>query len=83
MRHVGCVGWCYIHFNGCTIMTSNVPNIEKGGKYNMSQACEALGVCRATLNKYVEMKHLPCRHSEGNGRKIFKGEDLLRFWWTH
>lgn len=61
-------------------MTPTPPEIHPDGRYNATQACRALGVCRNTLRKYVIDGRIRQRLSRRSTRPYYLGRDLMRLW---
>lgn len=61
-------------------MTSEEPKVSKSGRYSVGKTCEALGICRNTLIKYVKRGDIVPMPIGESGRMRFEGVSILRFW---
>lgn len=63
------------------MLTPEVPNVARSGRYNTTRAAAALGIHRNTLRQIPEEK-LP-RHHFADGRNCFLGKDILKYWYKN
>ena len=61
-------------------MTTTQPDVCPNGRYELLAASQALGVHRSTLLRYTHMGLIKCSISTGNGRHIWRGSEIIRFW---
>ena len=59
-------------------MTVTRPTVAPRGRYNITKACEALGVCYNTFRKYADMGYI--RVELGRCGKYVWGDEIIRFW---
>lgn len=61
-------------------MTMHCPDIRENDRMSVTQACEALGICRNTLYSLVA-KYGISRHTPRNGgRAFYLGKDIMKIW---
>lgn len=56
------------------------PQIEDNSIFPIGKAAVALGISRDTLRKYTVSGAINHHIHKVNGRKLYKGDDLKRFW---
>lgn len=61
-------------------MTAIIPNVEPKGWYELKEAAAALGVDKSTLCRYQQKGFIRCSHRKHNGRRIYSGSEIIRFW---
>lgn len=61
-------------------MTTQEPAVSLTGRYNVSQTCEALGICPNTLRKYTASLAIRCKIRRATNMKFYTGEEIIRFW---
>lgn len=54
-------------------------NVSRTGLYEIKQACEALGMHRNTLRKYIANGSIPTHRRKATGRIVIQGSDLILF----
>ena len=53
--------------------------VKPGAKYSVTQVCALLEIDRHTLQRWTEAGHIKCGYNRHNGRKFYKGSELMRF----
>lgn len=61
-------------------MCETEPNISDTAKYNSKQTSVILGIHPNTLRKYADAGCIKFSVSPLNGRRLFKGSDIKKFW---
>lgn len=61
-------------------MTNTQPNVHPDDLYSRSEAARALGVSPKTLDNYTRDGRIPYRTRKCNGRRCWRGSDLIRCW---
>ena len=61
-------------------MTSTKPQVAMDGLYESKQTCEALGISRSCLAKYARSGMIAFSTRRLNGRRVFKGADVIKLW---
>jgi len=59
------------------MMTSEIPNVAKTGRYTVNKTCEILGISRTTLYK-IPTALLPFSGEKHHRR--YHGDKILRYW---
>ena len=59
-------------------MNPTRPDVAFRGRYTITEACKALGVCYNTLRKHADNGEI--RVVMGKGGKYVWGEEIIRFW---
>ena len=63
-------------------MTSTRPNVQPDELYQAKQAAQLLDIAPSTLYRYTNAGLLRCSTRKCNGRRIWKGSELLRIWFV-
>ena len=53
--------------------------VSPGAKLSVTQVCALLEIDRHTLQRWTEAGHITCGYNRHNGRKFYKGSELMRF----
>lgn len=61
-------------------MTFDEPHVSPNSRYDMNATCSLLGISRKTLLKYTVAGLIQCGLRECNGRRFYKGSDIVKFW---
>lgn len=61
-------------------MITTEPRVNPDGLYESRQACAALAIAASTLNKYTALGYCKASTRRCNGRRIWKGSELIRLW---
>lgn len=61
-------------------MVSLMPDIDDNSLYPIGEAARILGVHRHSLRKYAEKNLISSSVHHGNGRRMFAGAALKKFW---
>lgn len=61
-------------------MTPTKPNVVPAGLYGRQQTMDALGISSSGLYKYTEQGKLPAQTRRANGRKVWRGQDIINLW---
>lgn len=61
-------------------MTRERPAVRADGLYTQADAARLLGVDRHTVARYARDGHLRFRVRRCDGRKVFKGAEIIRCW---
>ena len=61
-------------------MINTSPSVDPKGRYELKAASAALGISRSTLLRWTQQGYLKCSIRKSNKRKVWAGEDLIKFW---
>jgi len=61
-------------------MIIEIPNINPLGRYELRDAAKALQVNKSTINRWTNAGLLCCQLRKANGRRVWAGSELIRFW---
>ncbi|SEA78476.1 hypothetical protein SAMN04487851_1143 [Prevotella sp. tc2-28] len=61
-------------------MVSEMPNVKKQGKYSAKETALALGIDPKTLWRHTQLNHIHCERRKCNGRPVYLGEEIIRYW---
>lgn len=61
-------------------MVSVAPEVQLTGKYSSAETAKLLGVHRNSIINYTRAGLLKYGIRKSNGRKFFRGVDILYFW---
>lgn len=61
-------------------MTTLEPEVADTGRYSLGETCKVLKLSMKTVLKNYEAGHIRCTVRKDNGRKVFQGSDIKRFW---
>lgn len=62
-------------------MTSTRPQVNPDGLYNRKETAKALGIDTSTLHRYTEKGVIKSSTRKGTGRRVWRGEDIIRLWY--
>lgn len=62
------------------MITAIEPKVSPTGRYNVTETCKALGICRNSLYKYTREGLIKCIFSRVSIRRKYLGQEILRFW---
>lgn len=62
-------------------MITSKPDITPDGYYQMNAAAQALQISRTSLHRYTEKGIIKASVRRVNGRRIWKGSELLKLWY--
>jgi len=63
-------------------MTSREPHINPSDLYQLKEAAAILGVAQSTLHRYEKEGICKASIRRTNGRRVWKGSELIRCWRT-
>jgi hypothetical protein len=69
-----------IENRGETTMVTEIPKVNRQGKYNAKQTAEALGIDPKTLWRHTQLQYIHCQRRKCNGRPVYLGEEIIRYW---
>ncbi len=61
-------------------MVSERPKVSRDGKYSIKETCELLGIHSKTLYRHTIANEIKCERRKCNGRPVYLGSEILRFW---
>jgi len=61
-------------------MTTEQPNVNPLGLYGRKETMSVLGIGSTTLYNWSDSGILPCHVRKSNGRKVWKGADIIKAW---
>lgn len=61
-------------------MVTNTPSINPTAKYELRDVASALEVHKTTVLRYAKAGLLPFSIRRSNGRRVWSGADILKFW---
>lgn len=61
-------------------MTATRPLVEPDGYYQLKEASLALAINPSTLHRYTQQGLCKASVRRANGRRIWKGSELLKLW---
>lgn len=61
-------------------MIATEPRVTPTGLYEAKAAAEALGISRQTLHSYTRQGLLAASIRKTNGRRVWRGSELIRIW---
>lgn len=61
-------------------MITTEPKVDPNGLYQMGDAAKALQIAPSTLHRYTEAGLVKPRVRRSNGRRVWKGIDLITLW---
>lgn len=62
------------------MMTSIEPQVSENGRYGVMETSRILGIAKGTLRAHTLSGHIRCGYRAANGRKFYRGGEILRFW---
>lgn len=62
------------------MITPEEPRVAPTGRYNITDTCRLLGICRNTLRRYTEEGKIKCGFRRSNMRKFYSGMEILKLW---
>jgi DNA-binding transcriptional MerR regulator len=61
-------------------MIPTEPMVADTGRYSVTQACEALGIHRNTLERYRKNNLIRCGKRRTSDRKYYTGFEIKKLW---
>lgn len=61
-------------------MNATQPQVNKDARYSIAETCTLLGIHRHTLRAWTEDGKIKSITRKSNGRKAYKGIDILSCW---
>ena len=61
-------------------MVNEEPKVADFGRYNVTETCTKLGICRSTLHRYGKLGKIRFGIRRANMRKFYEGREIKRFW---
>jgi len=65
-------------------MTATEPKVNPSGLYELAEAAAALGIDKSTLtraaNRTDRDRSIRYTIRRSNGRRVFKGQDIINYW---
>lgn len=62
------------------MITATMPDVDRFGRYSVTETCAALGIHRNTLRKYTEAGMIRTGLRRESCRKFYTGAEIIRFW---
>lgn len=62
------------------MITSSEPQVQKTGRYTVTETCKHLGIHKNTLRKYTDEGRIKCGFRKESARKFYLGSEITRFW---
>ena len=62
------------------MITPTEPTVADTGMYSVTEACQALGIHRNTLRRYIVEGLIKCGFRRLNRRRFFYGREIKRCW---
>lgn len=63
-------------------MTNDISRINPNALYELRHAADLLGVSKQSLSAYTRDQKIRASIRRSNGRRCWKGSELIRFWKT-
>ncbi len=61
-------------------MNSMEPRVQDRGRYTVTETCEALGIHRNTLRRWMQAGKIQCKFRRIDNRKVFEGSEIKKVW---
>ena len=61
-------------------MVNNEPQIDSAAIFELRDAARIIGVNPSTITRWTVRGLLTCRIRKVNGRRVWRGSELLRVW---
>jgi len=61
-------------------MNKNKPSVNEHGVYTMTEAAQALGVTRKTMQRYARLGYIQFYTRRCDRRRVTTGKGILRCW---
>ena len=62
------------------MITSEEPNVALTGRYNTTETCRKLGICKDTLRDWRKKGAIRCGFRRETGRPFYTGAEIMRVW---
>lgn len=56
------------------------PKVTDNGRYTVMETCEALGIHRNTLRRWLQAGKIKCKFRRIDNRKVFEGREIKKLW---
>lgn len=61
-------------------MVTELPKVQPGSRYTVTETCKLLGIHRNTLRKYTDAGRIKSGVRKSTAKKFYLGSEIINFW---